>query len=261
MTKDIIENIADQLNVARMNCAPVEQFSGTYKNLTRLDAYKVQELGISYREKLGEKVVGLKMGLTSEAKRKQMDLDSPLYGVLTDKMRVDDGGNYSLTGQIHPKIEPEIAFSIARELTSENTYEEILSSIDGVYIALEILDSRYKQFKYFSMEDVISDNSSSSHYILGEKVINFDKANLKKLNMKMRVDGAIAQEGSSSAISGDPVLSVVELCKLLSKRGKTLPANSLVLTGAATPAVALKQGMEIKLEVDGFSTIAVNITH
>ena len=115
------------------------------------------------------------MGLTSEAKRKQMDLDSPLYGELTDKMQVQNGGTYKLDGQIHPKIEPEIAFLISKELSGIVTREQVLEATSEVYACMEILDSRYKQFKYFSMEDVISDNSSSSQFILGNPIKDFSR--------------------------------------------------------------------------------------
>ena len=80
-----------------------------------MNAYEVQEKGISLRESEGEKVIGLKMGLTSEAKRKQMDLDAPLYGVLTDKMEIQNNGSYTMDGKIHPKAEPEVAFMFSRE--------------------------------------------------------------------------------------------------------------------------------------------------
>ena len=110
------------------------------------------------------------------------------------------------------------------------------------------------------MEDVISDNSSSSQFLIGEKVVDFNGKDIKNLKMEMFVDGEIAQEGFASAISGDPVLSVVELCRLLATRNQTLAAGTLVLAGAATPAVALKEGMKIQLKVDGFFPIDVKIT-
>ncbi len=199
------------------------------------------------------------MGLTSEAKRKQMDLDSPLYGVLTDKMQVANNGEYSMEGQIHPKIEPEVAFLIGKDLNGTPSREEILDAVEAVYPCMEILDSRYKQFKYFSMEDVISDNSSSSQFILGEPINDFKNINLAQLKMKMSINGTVAQEGMTDAISGDPVISLVQQFELLAKTGKTLPAGSIVLAGAATPAVALEPGMEISLEVESLGNVAVKV--
>ena len=180
------------------------------------------------------------MGLTSEAKRKQMNLDSPLYGVLTDQMEVR--GDFSLSGSIHPKIEPEVAFLIEKELPENPSREQVLQAAGAVCACLEILDSRYQHFKYFSMEDVIADNSSSSHFVLGGWVRDFRDFDLRNLPMQMFVNDRLAQEGNSKDISGDPVVSVIQLCQLLAERKRSLPKNCIVLAGAATAAVALVRG-------------------
>ena len=127
-----------------------------------------------------------------------MDLDAPLYGELTDKMHIPNGGVFKMQGQIHPKIEPEVAFFIERELSGVVTRDQVLAACSGVCASLEILDSRYTQFKYFSMEDVISDNSSSSHFILGDKIENFNEIDLKDLDIKMLVNGQVARRGKLS---------------------------------------------------------------
>lgn len=259
MTPDDINQWAQTLYTARRNVAPIEQISDKITDFKRSDAYSIQEAGIALREADGEKVIGLKMGLTSEAKRKQMDLDSPLYGVLTKQMQVEDGGTYHLKGQIHPKIEPEVAFLLSKELSGNVTREQVLEATSEVYACMEILDSRYKQFKYFSMEDVISDNSSSSQFILGAPVTDFSHIDLKNLGLKMKVNGEVAQEGNTVAISGDPVVSVIQLCELLAQRGRTLPAGSVVLAGAATIAVALEPGMKIELEMEALGNVSVKV--
>lgn len=259
MTPNDISQWAETLHRARISKSPIEQISDKITDFKREDAYAIQEVGITLREKEGETLIGIKMGLTSEAKRKQMDLDSPLYGELTDKMQIENGGIYKLEAQIHPKIEPEIAFLIGKELKGEVTREEVLEATVEVFPCMEILDSRYKQFKYFSMEDVISDNSSSSQFVLGPALKNFRTLDLANLNLKMKVNGTVAQEGNTSAISGDPVVSVIQLCDLLEKRNRVLPAGSIVLAGAATIALALEPGMNIELEMEGMESTSVKV--
>ena len=258
-----IENIhllAEKLDAARKNRHPIDQISNE-KHFSRQDAYSIQEAGIRLRTNQGEGVIGMKMGLTSEEKRQQMNLDSPLYGTLTDKMQLENGGTFSMAQLIHPKIEPEIAFSthkdIARPLTSP---EEALGYCDKIFACMEILDSRYKQFRYFSMEDVIADNSSSSHFLIGPAKMPFSELSLDSLNMKMIINGQIAREGNSRAISGDPALSLVQLSRLLAERGQTLPAGSIVLAGAATAAVELEPNMTVELEVEGLERVSLNIS-
>lgn len=250
--------LSERLTQGRLTASPIEQLSKT-QNISRGEAYQIQELGIEARVEAGEKLVGLKMGLTSEAKRKQMNLDSPLYGELTDKMQVPNKGVFKMKGSIHPKIEPEIGFVISRELSGKVSREDVLNACSGVFASLEILDSRYNEFKYFSMEDVIADNSSSSHFICSDVLSYFSELDLKDLKMKMSVNGHVVHEGVSSAISGDPVLSVVQLVELLEQRGRTLPEGSIVLAGAATPAVALEPGMKVSLEVDCLPPVFVTV--
>jgi 2-oxo-3-hexenedioate decarboxylase len=254
-----IIKIAKTLDDARLKASSLPQFSGQIKDFSRLDAYAAQEEGIKMRTSRGEKIIGLKMGLTSEGKRKQMNLDSPLYGVLTDKMQVDDQGTFRLKGSIHPKIEPEIAFYIAKDLKGKVTREEVLAATEYIAPALEILDSRYEGFKYFSMEDVIADNSSSSHFIIGPKCTNFKSLDLLNLNMQMKINGETKAEGISSDISGDPVISVIQLAELLAERGQFIPANTIVLAGAATLAISLEPNMLVSLEVTNLQNMSVSI--
>jgi 2-oxo-3-hexenedioate decarboxylase len=91
---------AARLDQARLNCSPLEQISKGRGAYSVESGYAIQELGLKTRLSLGEKLVGMKMGLTSKAKREQMGLHHALYGVLTDVMEVR--GEFSLTGKIHP---------------------------------------------------------------------------------------------------------------------------------------------------------------
>ncbi|MFA6239086.1 MAG: fumarylacetoacetate hydrolase family protein [Bacteriovorax sp.] len=262
MVEKNIHSLAKLLNDARLAASPVGQISKDHSDLTRMDAYSIQEEQMLLRQDMDEKIAGWKMGLTSEAKRRQMNLDSPLYGFLTDKMQVKNGDEFSLTGTIHPKIEPEIAFRISKDLEGKVTREQVLEACSGIAACMEILDSRYTEFKYFSMEDVIADNSSSSHFVVGEWVSDFKKIDLLNLKMQMFVDDAVSATGVSSDISGDPVQSVIELCGMLESRGKILRAGSIVLAGAATPAITLKPNMQIELRVDQLNPVnVVIVTH
>ena len=261
MEQKQLELWASVLNEARVKKAPVVQISEQLhsQSFTRADAYSIQEIQLKNRQGQGEKQIGWKMGLTSEAKRRQMNLDSPLYGFLTDRMQIQSGKSFSITSKIHSKIEPEVAFWIKQDLSGEVTREQVLKACAGVCAALEILDSRYTQFKYFSMEDVISDNSSSSDFVLGPWREDFQNLDLKNLKMEMFADGKISQTGISSDISGDPVESVIELCRLLAERNQTLKAGSIVLAGAATAAIELKPGLQVELKVENLPAVSARV--
>lgn len=252
--------LARVLDRARLEAQPIPPLTRSQPDLTLKDAYAVQAEGIRLRLARGERVIGLKMGLTSEAKRKQMNLDSPVYGVLTEQMQVPAGGVFRLQGFIHPKIEPEVAFRTSRELRGRISREEALEACASVFAAMEILDSRYLDFKYFSLPDVVADNSSSSMFVLSPLERPPRELALAQLGMTMEVNGAPVQSALSSAISGDPLLSVVQLCELLAETGEALPAGSIVLAGAATAAHMLQPGDEVRLTVEGLGSVSVSVT-
>jgi 2-oxo-3-hexenedioate decarboxylase len=258
-----IQELALELDQATLEGREMERITVRHPDLSIPDAYLIQAAGIARRFSRGEKQLGLKMGLTSEAKRKQMNLDSPCYGVLTDRMRVEEGSTFSLRGKIHPKIEPEIAFLIKKEIRGIPSYEEALDACSGVCAAMEILDSRYVGFKYFSLPDVVADNSSSSYFVMGRTVLDPRAANWAELEMVMEATRKSGEKEThralSNAISGDPVKSIIEQCELLNAQGLSLAAGSIVLAGAATQAVQLEEGMQIKLTIDKLGSMSLRV--
>jgi 2-oxo-3-hexenedioate decarboxylase len=254
-----IQEHARELDQSMLDAREQERLTVRHPELSLEDAYRIQTAGIARRISRGEKLIGLKMGLTSEAKRKQMNLDLPIYGALTDRMRIEEGSIFSLQGKIHPKIEPEIAFVMGKEIRGVPSLEESLDACSGVCAAMEILDSRYVGFKYFSLPDVVADNSSSAYFVLGKTLLNPRAENWAELEMVMEVNGKPSQSALAREISGNPVQSIVQLCELLSAHGLALPAGSIVLAGAATQAVQLETGMEIKLRVQKLGEVGVRV--
>jgi 2-oxo-3-hexenedioate decarboxylase len=252
-----IERLAGHLDDARRHGQEVERLTLDAPDLDLPQAYRVMDAGIALRVSRGERVIGMKMGLTSEAKRKQMSLDAPIYGVLTDAMVVR--GTCRLQGTLHPKIEPEIAFRFARGLQGTPDRAGVLAACTGVGPALEILDSRYRDFKYFSLPDVVADNASSSHVVLPERWVEVEGRNLAAVELVLSIDGTPRQRATGAAISGDPVVSVVQLCALLAARGQTLAAGSVVLAGAATVAEQLAAGMEVSLTAGWLGSLSVRV--
>jgi 2-oxo-3-hexenedioate decarboxylase len=255
-----IQELANLLDQATLEAREQERLTAQIPDLSIPDAYLIQDEGIRRRLARGEKQIGLKMGLTSEAKRQQMNLKSPCYGVLTDRMKIEDGATFSLGKSIHPKIEPEVAFMIKREIRGIPTQQEALDACSAVFPAMEILDSRFVGFKYFSLPDVVADNSSSAYFITGSKMFDPHSSDWSNLKMVMEVNGKPVQEGNSSEISGHPVNSIIQLCELLTERGLTLPAGSIVLAGAATQAVTLVSGDKIKLTVQKLGSVSVQVS-
>ncbi|HZX97031.1 MAG TPA: fumarylacetoacetate hydrolase family protein [Myxococcales bacterium] len=243
---DLLAKELDQALLARREIPPLTKSHGGFDLAA---SYRIQERGIRLRLGRGEKIVGYKMGFTSAAKRAQMGLHLPIYGVLTDGMRVE--GTLRAGEGVHPKIEPEVAFVTRRELRGHISREDAFEALASVAPALEVLDSRLVGFKLSSLPDVVADNCSSWKFVLGPPQPPRETGSLR---MRMRIDGRVAQEADSNAISGNPLESLVQLVELLPH---PLPAGSIVLAGAASVAEPLRAGMEVMLEVEGLGSVAV----
>lgn len=223
------------------------------------EAYAIQAEALQILYKKGDRRVGYKMGLTSKAKMKQMGVHNPIYGVLTEKMRLASsasGSHFDFKGRIHPKIEPEIAFLIGKDIQGKVTAEEALAACSGVCAAMEIIDSRYRNFN-FTLPDVIADNCSSSAFVLGETIRKPSEIDLGNLGMIMEVNGKPVQFGSSSAIYGHPAASLAELCSMLAEQDQGLRAGDIVLAGAATAAVSIEPGQKIKTLVQDLGFVLI----
>lgn len=245
-----------KLDQAFLEARDLERLTAAAPALSIDEAYCVQDELVKLRLSRGEKVIGLKMGLTSRAKMKQMGVEAPIYGVLTDKMKIAAGARFPLKGSIHARIEPEVAFLIRRELKGPVSRDEALAACSGVAPAMEIIDSRYKDFK-FELPDVIADNCSSYAFVLGDTVRDPREVDLGNLGMILEVDGKPVQFGSSAAILDHPLESLRELCRMLAGRGLALPSGSIVLAGAATAAVPLTAGSRVRTSVQDLGSVEI----
>lgn len=246
---------AAALDEAMATALPIAQLSANRR--FDLDAaYRIQAAGIARRLDRGERRSGAKMGLTSRAKATQMGVEDPIYGRLTDAMLVEEGGVANAGAFIHPRVEPEIAFLLGAPLAGTVSPAEAYRCVAAVAPALEIIDSRYADFK-FSLTDVVADNGSAAGYVVGPWCRpDHDIANL---GMVLEFDGRAVQIASSAAILGHPMRSLAAAARLAAATGERLEAGWIVLAGGATAAEALTPGTSVRLCVEklgraGFST-------
>lgn len=251
-----VAKIAKTLDDAARKARAIAQPSDTVK-MTLDEAYEIQAASIRRRLDRGEKRNGMKMGFTSRAKMIQMGIDDMIWGRLTDGMVIEDGSPISLRKYVHPRVEPEIAFLLKRPLGWPCTAADALAAVDGVAPAMEIIDSRYKKFK-FSLEDVVADNASSSGFVVGPW--QRPDSNLDNLGMILEFNGRPVQIGSSAAILGQPVRSLVSAARLTTEAGERLESGWIVMAGGATAAEALRPGVHVRNTVQGLGSVGFTVT-
>lgn len=249
-----LKEIAVKLDQAAKNASAVEQISKTYE-FDEAQAYEIQRLSMEERYARGDDFVGLKLGFTSYAKMEQMGVHDMIWGRLTNDMYCKPDQTVSMSKFIHPRAEPEIAFLVSRDIDREISLEEIPDYIEAVSVAIEIIDSRYMNFK-FSLEDVIADNCSSSAFVHGEwKEL---PTSLNDRKMTLSFNGELKEEGMSNAILDNPYNSVCNASRLAAKYGQKFPKGSVLLAGAATPAVFVQPGTKVTAMVENLGEVSVS---
>lgn len=258
MTTDAIAHLAEAVDTAAAEVSLIPMLTRDAPDLTLALAYTVQRASIARRLSRGEALIGMKMGLTSEAKMRQVGVHRPIYGHLTSAMRLEDGGQLRRAACGHPRAEPEVAFIMGRPLSGQPSPEEALAAVSGVCPAIEIIDSRFENFK-FTIIDVVADNASSHTFVLGPATPIADVGDLGELPMTLSVDGEVVQRGSSAAIYGHPARSLATLAAMLDELGESLQPGQIVLAGGATAAVALSPGQSVRVDVEGLGSAGFSV--
>jgi 2-oxo-3-hexenedioate decarboxylase len=251
-----LEKLAEIADEAALSARAIPQFSHQ-RALSVTEGYAVQALSMRRRYARGDRRVGIKMGFTSRAKQVQMGLDDLIWGRITETMRIAEGGSVSIKRYVHPRVEPEIAYLIRRPLQGEVSALEALDAVAGVAPAMEIIDSRFADFK-FDVGDVVADNTSAAGFVLGGwHAPDTDVANL---GIVLSINGRPRQIGSTAAILGNPVRALVAAIRMAASAGEGLEPGDIVLAGAATAAVELSAGDHVETQFETLGSIGFTVT-
>ncbi|HET9654320.1 MAG TPA: fumarylacetoacetate hydrolase family protein [Kineosporiaceae bacterium] len=221
-------------------------------------AYAVQAETLRRRLARGERIVGVKLGLTSRAKQKRMGIDVPLTAWLTDAMVLPAGEPVPQSALIHPRVEPEIVFVLGERLEGPGvTAAQALAAVEYVYGGAEIIDSRYKDFK-FTLPDVVADNASSGAYVTGPIGLPPADLDLAMEAVLVEVDGAIVDSATGAAVQGHPAEALALAVNDLGRRGFALEAGWVVLTGGMTDAVFAPPGSTVGCHFTNLGSVYLN---
>lgn len=247
-------DLARIVDNAALNRGEIEMLTIAEPALTIAEAYEIQQAAVGLRLARGERAVGMKMGLTSQAKMEQVGVSEPIFGRLTDAMLVSDSEAIVIDELIHPRIEPEIAFIMRSDLTGPVSAVQAGLAVEGACAALEVIDSRFRDFT-FTLPDVIADNTSASKFVLGSRLVPISDLYLDNLGVILEVNGVIREIASSAAVLDNPLRSLAALATMLARRGESLHAGDIVLTGGATAAVDLRKGDHVRATIEEIGTV------
>ena len=231
--------------------------SDRFKDVDYEDSYAIQLKTFELKVKAGALIVGKKIGLTSKPMMDQFGIREPDYGMFVDTMVAREGLALSMSSLILPKVEPEIAFLLKKDLTGPGiNVANVLDATEGVMPAFEVIDSRFKDWK-ITVKDSIADNASASTMILGGKLTPVKDLDMRLIGMVMEKNGEIISTGAGAAVLGNPAESVAWLANKLTEYGIAPKKGEFIMSGSLVSAVKVEAGTNMTATFDRLGSVSV----
>lgn len=251
------EEAVRRLLEAEATATALEPLTDEWAELDQKAAMRIQQRTLAERQRRGERLVGLKLGLTSRAKQVRMGIDVPITAFLTDAMAHPYSDGLELSGLVHPRVEPEIVFVMGKPLRGPGvTAAEALDAVKGVRAGLEVIDSRFKDFR-FRLADVVADNASAARFVLGSVVRSPNELDLSTEACVVEVDGAVVDSATGAAVQGHPAEALATAANALADEGLGIEAGWIVLTGGMTDAVELHPKTVVRVDFSHLGSIVL----
>ena len=128
-----ITQLGDELYEALVAGKTIAPLSSRGLEISIEDAYHIQQRMIARRIDKGEKVIGKKIGVTSQAVMNLLGVHQPDFGYLLDGLVYNEGESIAMDTLIQPKAEGEIAFLLKKDLQGPGvTAADVLAATEGV---------------------------------------------------------------------------------------------------------------------------------
>ncbi|WP_431483655.1 fumarylacetoacetate hydrolase family protein [Pseudomonas solani] len=238
----------------------LEPLTTRWPEITLEDAYRVSLYAMERRVAAGDVVVGKKIGVTSVAVQRMLDVHQPDFGFITRDMAFEDGAQISLSANrlIQPRAEGEIAFRLKHDLQGPGvTEQDVLEATAYVMPCFEIVDSRIHDWK-IRIQDTVADNASCGVFVLGREQVDPRELDLPNLRMQVFKNGTRISEGLGSAVQGNPLTAVAWLANTLGALGIPFKAGEIILSGSLVPLEPARAGDDFSLTIDGLGSARVS---
>ncbi|MFI9157510.1 2-keto-4-pentenoate hydratase [Kitasatospora aureofaciens] len=236
---DWLLNAAEDLRTAEQSGKSTAPLTQARPGLTLETAYRIQAAAISRRLAGGARIVGHKVGLTSAAMQRQMGVSEPDSGILLEDMALPNNGELHTAGLLAPRVEAEIGLRLGEDLAGPDLDDQAArGAVAEVFLALEVIDTRYGNWK-ITLEDSVADNASSARFAIGEPVAFHPDTDLGRIFVAVRVDDQLICGGYGRDVLGDPINALLWLARRLHTLGTGLRAGDIILPGSVHASIPL----------------------
>ncbi len=157
------------------------------------------------------------------------------------------------------RIEPEIAFEIARDLPPRDTpytEAEIDAAVGGARLALEVLGCRYAAPEHASLPELLADHMFNQGLVLGPRISSPDAAP-GCMTITLTVDGVEVEQHAGIHPNDRPKAGLYWLANFLREQGLGLTAGQHVITGSYAGFLDVPANQDIELAYGDLGVLKV----
>jgi 2-keto-4-pentenoate hydratase len=146
-------------------------------------------------------------------------------------------------------VEAEIAFRLGRDLPQSalpRTPAEAMQAVAAVHAAIEIVDTRFVDFRAVSPLAVLADNQLSGALVVGSPVEGL--LDLRSPGFAMYGDGQLIGAPQRNPI-GNPIELLMQLATHCAQRGCPLKEGMMITTGSCSGVAFLNPGASVEVRL------------
>lgn len=255
-----VKSIASALYEAEKGVYQIAPIVEDNPAITLGEAYAVQQAVVRRKLEDGERLIGMKIGLTGKAMQRLVGVEVPDYGHLTDRMLLLEGQPCPSGELLQPKVEGELAFCLRKDIAGPSAgIADVYDAVDYVVPAIEVVDSRIRDWK-ITLANTVADNGSSGRFVIGSRMTPIHQVDMRLTGMTLEKNGELAGSGTTAEVWGNPAAAVAWLANQLFQYGITLKAGSVVLSGALTAALPAKAGDCFTAAFHGLGSVGIRFS-
>lgn len=242
MNKAIVEALAE----ARRAGTKISAYPGP-KPRDKDEAFAIQTAA---RKRLGWQICGWKIGCTSERAQKMLGTDGPFPGPVYRERFFKSGAHVPTHETNVLTIEPEIGFTMARDLPARGKaydVDEVLVAVESVHASIEVVNPRLPNGFSDPVEWYIADGALSDALVLGNPVKPLPREAYKNIAAEAFLNGTSVGKGVGANALGGPELALTWLANDLVAKGEHLKSGDAVSTGIITDIFFGKHGDKVRV--------------
>ena len=211
----------------------------------RDDAYAVQASAVRAS---GLTRAGWKVAATSPMAQTLLGMSSPSIGPVFAEHLYEPGASLVARPEHGAAIECEIAFTLAETLPKaiDITRDALLAAVEQARIAVELVGCRFAGgFAGAGALACISDFSFNAALVAGAVIDGWRDIDMTSVGASVFVNGNKVNEGTGTAVLGDPVDALRWAANEAARIGMPFKAGDIITTGTMTGVSAVKPGDQV----------------